>query len=68
MWVFSPMPEIAEVAVLIPSVTGPSWANCPPLFKEPVMSGSEVIGKEAPMTSGESLQALMLHSDLTLSW
>ena len=62
----SPMPEITEVAAPIPPVTGPSWANCPSLFKEPVMSGGEGIGKDAPVTSGECPKTLLLCSKLTL--
>ena len=54
-WVLSPTLEITEVVVPIPPVSGPSQANQPPLFEEPIASGSEGIRKEAPTTSGEYL-------------
>jgi len=57
------MPEITDIMVPIPPITGPSGANHPPLFKDPVVLEGEVIGQEAPVTSGEYHQTLMLRSD-----
>ena len=53
MCIVSPTPEVAEVVVLIPPVTGSSWANHPSLFEGPVVLGDEEIGKEAPTMSCE---------------
>jgi len=53
MQIMSPTPEVAEVAAPITPVIGPSWANHPSLFEEPVMSWDEGIRKDAPMTSGK---------------
>ena len=53
MQVTSPSPGVAEVTGPTPPVTWPSWTTCPPLFKEPAMSGAEDIGKVAPATSSK---------------
>jgi len=53
MWVTSPSPEVSEVAVPAPSVTGPSWEMHHQLFEELAMSGDEDVGKGDPTHSGE---------------
>jgi len=53
MQIVSPLPEIADIVAPILPVAGPSLANHPSLFEEPVMSWDEGIRKDAPMTSGK---------------
>jgi len=52
-WIVSPTPEISEVKAPLPPITGPSQANQPSLFEDPVVLGDEGIRREAPVTSGE---------------
>jgi len=47
------MPEVAGVEALPPPIAGPSLAFHAPLFEEPVRSGDDHVGKEAPVSSGK---------------
>jgi len=59
----SPSPPVAKVTVPVPPITVPSQATCPPLFKEPVVSGDEDVRNGGPATSGASQNTLLTLSD-----
>jgi len=53
MQIESPMPEVADIEVPSPTISGPSWVSHTPLFKELVGSGDDNVGKEVPVPSGK---------------